>query len=63
MKEAHECLKLASHCEELADTAVHMDGQRLYRQLASQWRKLADDSPRHKRLIRKGQSAGAEEKK
>jgi len=61
MKEAHECLALASRCERLADTSKQMEGQRMYRQLASQWRKLADDSARHKHLIRKGQSERAEE--
>jgi hypothetical protein len=59
MKEAHECLKHASQCDKLAEAAEHVDGQRMYLQLARQWRKLADDSPRHQRLVGRARYARA----
>jgi hypothetical protein len=50
MKEASECLKIAQRCDVLASEANEVTSTRVLRAVANQWRKLADDSERHKRL-------------
>lgn len=50
MKKASECLKSAVRCESLADEAHAVSSTRLLQQVADQWRKLAKDSERHRRL-------------
>ena len=50
MKEASDCLKRAVHCQKLAEKAGDAACTRLYRNVAAQWRKLARDSERHKRM-------------
>jgi hypothetical protein len=50
MKEASECLKIAQRCESLAKEANRASATRVLENVASQWRKLARDSERHRRL-------------
>jgi len=51
MKQASECLRIAVRCETLALDASAASSIRQLHELAEQWRKLANDSERHKRLI------------
>jgi hypothetical protein len=53
MKEAPECLKRANICETLAGTAQDASSVRTLRDLARQWRRMADDADRYKRLVGK----------
>ena len=50
MKQASECLKSAERCETLAVEARAASSTRILEQVAEQWRKLAKDTERHKRL-------------
>jgi hypothetical protein len=50
MKEASECLKSAQRCEDLAAEVSEGSSWHVLQQLADQWRKLARESARHKRL-------------
>jgi hypothetical protein len=49
MKEASDCLKIASRCETLAIEVTDASSTRVLNQVAEQWRKLARDAERHKR--------------
>lgn len=50
MKEASECLERANICETLARRAQDPSSVRALRDLASQWRRMATDADRYKRL-------------
>ena len=50
MKEASECLKIARRCENLASEVNQASSTRMLEDVANQWRKLAKDAERHKRL-------------
>ncbi len=60
MKEAYECLKRATLCEALADRAQESSSTRVLRDIADQWRQLAHDTVRHKRITGKSPSARKE---
>jgi hypothetical protein len=50
MKQASECLKSAERCETLAVQARAASSTRILEHVAEQWRKLAKDTERHKRM-------------
>jgi hypothetical protein len=50
MKEAPECLERASICDTLARRAQDASSVRVLRDLANQWRRMATDADRYKRL-------------
>jgi hypothetical protein len=50
MKQASECLELALRCQVLSDRSSDA-GTRVLRELAAQWRKLADNAERHRRIV------------
>jgi hypothetical protein len=53
MKEAFECLKRATICETLAGQAREASSTRALRDLAEQWRRMANDAARYERLAPK----------
>ena len=59
MREALECLQRAAVCETLAGEAHDASSTRVLRDIASQWRQLADSTGRHKRMT--GRSAADED--
>ena len=53
MKEASECLKRATICETLAGQARDASSTRTLRELAAQWRRMANDAAGYERLASK----------
>ncbi len=56
MKEASECLAAARRCEGLANQTNDASSTRLLHVIAEQWRKLAQDAERHKRMTWTGEA-------
>jgi len=50
MTEESECLHRATVCETLAGQAQDSSSARMLRDIAVQWRQLAHDTDRHKRM-------------
>jgi hypothetical protein len=59
MREASECLKRATECETMARTAQDSSTSRAMRDIAGQWRQLAQDTDRHKRITGKSSDDSA----
>lgn len=53
MKEAFECLDKATVCETLAGGTRDASSTRILQDIADQWRRLARDTDRHKRIVAK----------
>ena len=58
MREAYECLNRATVCDTLAGQAQDATSVSMLRDIADQWRQLAHDTDRHKRIIERSAGNG-----
>ncbi len=61
MKEAFECLQRATACETLARHARDVSSTLILQDIAVQWRQLAHDTDRHKRMTAASPGDGPDE--